>query len=254
MKTNLFFLILLFVIPFGCKEEKQIELVPLNEVYFPLNEVDESPSLTVKKEGQANKELVDLTQKVNDIYQSLSETDKKTFQLQYNFLVNEKGKIDKIQLIKSEYPQVDKMIAESIEKWEFKPAIKAGKQVKSVYPWSFDPHILTGQIPMEGDSKENVFYVVVEEMPEIVGGIKSIQEKIVYPELAKHSGIEGKVYALAFIDEKGNVADAKIIKGIGGGCDEAALDAVKQTKFIPGRQKGKPVKVQVSIPIVFKLQ
>lgn len=69
------------------------------------------------------------------------------------------------------------MIAESIEKWEFKPAIKAGKQVKSVYPWSFDPHILTGQIPMEGDSKENVFYVVVEEMPEIIGGIKSIQEK-----------------------------------------------------------------------------
>lgn len=254
MKTKLFFLILLFVFPFGCKEEKQIEFVPLNEVYFPLNEVDESPSLTVKKEGQANKELVDLTQKVNDIYQSLSETDKKTFQLQYNFLVNEKGKIDKIQLIKSEFPQVDKMIAESIEKWEFKPAIKAGKQVKSVYPWSFDPHILTGQIPMEGDSKENVFYVVVEEMPEIVGGIKSIQEKIVYPELARRSGIEGKVYALAFIDEKGNVADAKIIKGIGGGCDEAALDAVKQTKFIPGRQKGKPVKVQVSIPIVFKLQ
>lgn len=254
MKTKLFFLILLFVIPFGCKYEKQIEFVPLNEVYFPLNEVDESPSLIVKTEGQANKELVDLTQKVNDIYQSLSENDKKTFQLQYNFLVNEKGKVDKIQLIKTEYPQVDKMIAESIEKWEFKPAIKAGKQVKSVYPWSFDPHILTGQIPMEGDSKENVFYVVVEEMPEIIGGIKSIQEKIVYPELARRSGIEGKVYALAFIDEKGNVADAKIIKGIGGGCDEAALDAVKQTKFTPGRQKGKPVKVQVSIPIVFKLQ
>ncbi len=47
---------------------------------------------------------------------------------------------------------------------------------------------------------------------------------------------------------------AKIIKGIGAGCDEAAIDAVKQTKFTPGKQKGKPVKVQVSIPIVFKLQ
>ena len=38
------------------------------------------------------------------------------------------------------------------------------------------------------------------------------------------------------------------------GCDEMAVDAVKQTKFNPGKQKGKPVKVQVTIPIVFKLQ
>ena len=48
--------------------------------------------------------------------------------------------------------------------------------------------------------------------------------------------------------------NAKVIKGVGGGLDEAALDAIKQTKFTPGKQKGKPVKVQVSIPIVFKLQ
>ena len=91
-------------------------------------------------------------------------------------------------------------------------------------------------------------------MPEVIGGLYSIQSKIKYPEIAKRAGIEGKVYVLAFIDENGNVANAKIIKGIGAGCDEAALDAVKQTKFKPGRQKGKPVKVQVSIPIVFKLQ
>jgi protein TonB len=91
-------------------------------------------------------------------------------------------------------------------------------------------------------------------MPEVIGGLYSIQSKIKYPEIAKRAGIEGKVYVQAFIDEDGNVANAKIIKGIGGGCDETALDAVKQTKFKPGRQRGTPVKVQVSIPIVFKLQ
>lgn len=102
--------------------------------------------------------------------------------------------------------------------------------------------------------EEPVYFVAVEEMPEPVGGIGEIQKKIVYPEIAKRAGVEGKVYVLAFVDESGTVTDAKIIKGIGAGCDEAALDAVKKTKFKPGKQRGKPVKVQVSIPVVFKLQ
>lgn len=102
--------------------------------------------------------------------------------------------------------------------------------------------------------EEPTYFVAVEEMPEPIGGIKGIQEKIVYPEIAKRAGVEGKVYVLAFVDEKGIVTKAQVIKGIGAGCDEAALDAVLKTKFKPGKQRGKPVKVQVSIPIVFKLQ
>jgi len=102
--------------------------------------------------------------------------------------------------------------------------------------------------------EEPTYFVAVEEMPEPVGGIKAIQEKIVYPEIAKRAGVEGKVYVLAFVDESGNVTKAQVLKGIGAGCDEAALTAVQKTKFKPGKQRGKPVKVQVSIPIIFKLQ
>jgi protein TonB len=98
------------------------------------------------------------------------------------------------------------------------------------------------------------YFVAVEEMPEPIGGIKGIQDKITYPEIAKRAGVEGKVYILAFVDENGNVTKAQVLKGIGAGCDEAARDAVLQTKFKPGKQRGTPVKVQVSIPIVFKLQ
>jgi periplasmic protein TonB len=90
-------------------------------------------------------------------------------------------------------------------------------------------------------------------MPEPIGGIKAIQEKITYPEIAKRAGVEGKVYILAFVDENGNVTKANVLKGIGAGCDEAARDAVLGTKFKPGKQRGTPVKVQVSIPVVFKL-
>ncbi len=104
------------------------------------------------------------------------------------------------------------------------------------------------------EEAEPVFFVAVEEMPEPVGGIAEIQKKIVYPEIAKRAGVEGRVYVKAFVDENGNVTKTEVIKGIGAGCDEAAANAVKSTKFKPGKQRGKSVKVQVSVPVIFKLQ
>jgi protein TonB len=101
---------------------------------------------------------------------------------------------------------------------------------------------------------EAVFFVAVEEQPEPIGGIEAIQSKIVYPEIAKRAGVQGRVFIKAFVDETGVVRKAEVIKGIGAGCDEAAVAAVMQTQFKPGKQRGKAVKVQVSIPIVFKLQ
>jgi protein TonB len=110
------------------------------------------------------------------------------------------------------------------------------------------------QVVEEKKEEAPTYFVAVEEMPEPIGGIAAIQQLIEYPEIAKRAGVEGKVYVLAFVDERGNVTSAKILKGIGAGCDEAAIDAVRKTKFKPGKQRGTPVKVQVSIPIVFKLQ
>lgn len=102
--------------------------------------------------------------------------------------------------------------------------------------------------------EEPTYFVAVEEMPEPIGGMQAIQSKIRYPEIAKRAGVEGRVYVLAFVDENGDVTKAEILKGLGAGLDEEALNAVKKTKFKPGKQRGKPVRVQVSIPILFKLQ
>jgi len=101
--------------------------------------------------------------------------------------------------------------------------------------------------------EEPVYFVAVEEMPYPIGGIQAIQDLIVYPEIAKRAGIEGKVYVLAYVNEEGNVIKTEILKGIGGGCDEAAEYAIKHTKFSPGKQRGKPVKVKVSVPIIYRL-
>jgi protein TonB len=97
------------------------------------------------------------------------------------------------------------------------------------------------------------YFVAVEEMPQVVGGIESIMKRLVYPELAMRAGVQGRVYVLAYVNEQGEVVRAEVQKGIGAGCDEAAVAAVKGAKFIPGKQRGKPVRVRVSIPIRFQL-
>jgi len=106
----------------------------------------------------------------------------------------------------------------------------------------------------EEEEVEPVFFVAVEEMPEPIGGIGAIQSKIVYPEIAKRAGVQGRVYVKAYVDEAGRVTKVELIRGIGAGCDEAAMDAVKSVMFKPGKQRGKPVKVQVTVPVLFKLQ
>ena len=93
-----------------------------------------------------------------------------------------------------------------------------------------------------------------EVMPQPVGGMESIYKHISYPEMAKNAGVEGKVYVLVFINQQGHVDDVKVLKGIGGGCDEAAVNGIKEVKFSPGKQGGQPVKVKLSLPIDFKLR
>jgi protein TonB len=105
---------------------------------------------------------------------------------------------------------------------------------------------------MKKVEEEPAFFVAVEEMPQLIGGLKGIQGQIKYPEIAKRVGVEGKVIVQAIVDETGNVISVSTVKGIGSGCDEVAMDAVRNSKFTPGKQRGKNVKVQITIPIVFK--
>jgi len=255
MKTKLFLLILLFVIPFGCKEERKIEIIPTNEVYFPLNELNEYP--TILEQSLTKEAVIAWTDTLKQIYQSLREEEKKKFVVDYRFLVNENGSVDKIQIINSNYPKIDNLLLKLAGELQFTAAIKNGEKVKFIFPWGrYDSKFFNPQnvnLPELGLGQD-IYFVRVEEMPEPIGGMYSIQSKIKYPEDAKRNGVEGKVFIQAFIDEMGNVVETKVIKGAGYGLDEAALTAVKETKFFPGKQKGKPVKVQVSIPIVFKLE
>ncbi len=98
------------------------------------------------------------------------------------------------------------------------------------------------------------YLAFAQVMPEPVGGVNAIYKHITYPSSAKDAGLTGKVYLLVYIDEGGNVTDVKVLKGIGGGCDEAAVAGVKQVKFTPGKNNGQPVKVKLSLPVTFELK
>ncbi len=107
--------------------------------------------------------------------------------------------------------------------------------------------------PDDDEEEEPEVFTIVEDMPELVGGMQSIYEHLRYPEIARKAGIEGRVVVQFIIDEEGNVIDPVVVRGIGGGCDEAAIEAVKQVRFTPGRQRGRAVRVRYSLPITFRL-
>ena len=100
---------------------------------------------------------------------------------------------------------------------------------------------------------EEQFFIVVEQMPQLIGGLKKLQSQVYYPEMARRAGIEGRVTVQFIVNERGQVENPRVIRGIGGGCDEVALEAVSKAKFVPGLQRGRPVRVQYSLPIVFRL-
>jgi TonB family protein len=97
------------------------------------------------------------------------------------------------------------------------------------------------------------YVIIAEQMPKIIGGIDAIMEKIVYPEEAKADRIEGKVYISTFININGDVVRTEIIKSVHPLLDSAAMKAVNEVKFTPATNKGKNVKIQIAIPILFKL-
>lgn len=106
----------------------------------------------------------------------------------------------------------------------------------------------------EEEEEEPEIFMIVEDMPELIGGLGSIQKKIKYPEIAKKAGVEGRVFVQFVVNVDGSVEDPVVVRGIGAGCDEEAVRAVAQAKFKPGRQRGKAVPVKMSLPITFKLK
>jgi len=106
---------------------------------------------------------------------------------------------------------------------------------------------------LEDDYDEDIVFVAVQQLPELIGGLASLRNEIQYPEMARRRGIEGRVFVQFIVNEEGKVEDPKVIRGIGGGCDEEVYNAVKNMRFRPGMQRGRTVRVQFTISVLFRL-
>ena len=102
------------------------------------------------------------------------------------------------------------------------------------------------------EPEKEIFYSKVDEFPRPLGGPSEIFSKLIFPETAKQNKIQGIVVIKAFIDKTGAVVNTEVIRGIGSGCDEAAIEAIKKTKFSPAKINSQPVGSQLLIPVKFK--
>lgn len=104
--------------------------------------------------------------------------------------------------------------------------------------------------PPPPPSGPKVVFIPYDDPPVAMSPIRPV-----YPEIAQEAGIEGVVIVQAFIDEKGRVKETLILKGVPNtGLDEAAMEAIKKTRFRPAKQRERSVGVWISIPVNFRLK
>ena len=117
---------------------------------------------------------------------------------------------------------------------------------------SIPPPPPTAAAEQEEEEEEEIF-VIVEQMPEIIGGTQAIYEFLTYPEMARKAGLEGLVVVQVIVEVDGRPTEPQVVRSPGPVLDQAAVDAVMQLRFKPGMQRGKPVRVRFAMPVRFRL-
>jgi periplasmic protein TonB len=110
------------------------------------------------------------------------------------------------------------------------------------------------QAPVEAE-----IFTVVEEAPSFPGGDEKLydflRENMVYPQMARESGIQGIVYVTFVVEPNGTITNVRVLRDIGGGCGDESIRVVKaMPSWTPGKQRGKAVRVQFNLPVKFTLQ
>ena len=191
-----------------------------------------------------------------------------------NVLINESGQVDSVKILKSlGHNGCDQAAINAVKAVQWRPAQYKGKPVSV---WVGMPVIfrLSGggekkavqkvEVYASSDSTQtmkfnisstpNVEFVKYDEAPEPVGGFAALQKHVVYPEIARKAGIEGRVIINVLVNKSGQVDSVTVLKSLGeSGCDQAAINAVKAVQWRPAQYKGEPVSVWVGMPVIFKL-
>ena len=119
--------------------------------------------------------------------------------------------------------------------------------------------VATGPVVTEEASDEGEIFQVVEQMPEFPGGMQALMaylsKNIKYPSVAQDNGIQGRVLVSFVVNKDGSIVDPEVIKSVDAALDKEAMRVVKaMPKWNPGKQRGKPVRVKYTVPVLFRLQ
>ena len=112
----------------------------------------------------------------------------------------------------------------------------------------------------EEEATEEEVFVIVEDMPRFKGGDINkfrewVQKRVRYPEIAAENSIQGRVYVTFVVETSGLVSNVSVTRSVDALLDAAAKEAVEASpKWEPGMQRGRPVRVRYSIPIIFQLE
>jgi protein TonB len=117
--------------------------------------------------------------------------------------------------------------------------------------------VVIADVPVIVEKVDEIFDVV-ETQPSPPGGMsawnKYLSDNLKYPTQARRMGVEGSVIVVFVVNTDGSIQDVEVLRGIGGGCDEEAVRVVKGApKWEPGKQRGRPVRTRMRLPIRFKL-
>jgi protein TonB len=152
-------------------------------------------------------------------------------------------------------PQIIKVIEEVTNETEVDEVLEISMEITDETVNVLD--LIIEDDPDEG-SEEPVIFIVAEQQPEFPGGLNALYnylaENLDYPDKAKEVGIQGPVHVSFVVWNDGSIRDVKLLRGIGGGCDEEALRVIRNMpNWSPGKQRTQSVNVQMTIPVIFKL-
>jgi len=172
------------------------------------------------------------------------------------FYVSETGTVENIRVVKSLSPRLDSAAVAAIREVAFHPGMQNGTpvRVQMELPIGFLRYInLDNQHQPDSHQHEDI-YLLVDEMPEIIGGMQALYNRVSYPARARQQGLEGRVVLQYLVDTQGRVVDPIVVLSPHPLLSNAALNALKGVRFTPGKQQGEHVPVLLQMPIVFRLQ
>ena len=179
------------------------------------------------------------------------------------FIVEKDGGVSELQVIRSSGNDgLDRAAMAAVRPSRFEPGRVDGEpvRVRFAVPVTFrlpegeggpsDDRVREVRPDPEG---EDGVYGIVDDMPQLIGGLQGLQDRLVYPQVAKDAGIEGQVVVQFIVNEQGRVEDPVVLRSPDDVLSEAALAAVRESRFEPGRTGGEAVKVRFAVPITFRL-